>query len=99
MTGDLNLYARWDFVCNKGGKPHWLHLTNKDGSQDEKVCLYERPQGWPTIRMVGKNGESYYLMLSSDENVPVHAGSDKKMHMLLGPNGRTYNVCDRSSCP
>lgn len=99
LTGDLNLYARWDFVCNKGGKPHWLHLTNKDGSQDEKVCLYERPQGWPTIRMAGKNGENYYLMLSSDENVPVHAGSDKKMHMLLGPNGRTYNVCDRSSCP
>jgi len=100
---DITVYGKMicndnedDLLCNEPGHAHWLHIG--DGQYD-KVCLYETRQtsATPAVRVKGSLQDAYYLMLSEDPDKVMHRGSAKKMRIKHGE--KTYNVCDRSSCP
>ena len=81
---DLTLYAKWAFVCESG---KWMHVG------DEKLCLYSDKLTSPSM-VVDLDGALYYIMLSEDSEIPIHSGSNKKMHADY--NGILYNVHDAS---
>ena len=95
-TCGIDLYAEWEFECNEKGHEHWLHVG--DGEND-KICLYEnRPyQNAAIVVVKGTNADmNYYMMLSSDQDVFMHEGSNKKLRVMN--NGTPYNACDMSTC-
>ena len=83
-TGNLTLYAKWEFECESG---KWMHIG------ENKVCLYTEQQTHPSV-VVDMNGTPYYMMLSTDSNLPIHDGTTQKFHVEY--NGGTYNVHDAS---
>jgi uncharacterized repeat protein (TIGR02543 family) len=83
-TGNLTLYAKWEFECESG---KWMHIGNS------KVCLYTEQKTHPSI-VVDMNGTPYYMMLSTDSNLPIHDGTTQKFHVEY--NGGMYNIHDAS---
>ena len=95
FAGDKTLYAKWtraEFVCESG---MWLHIGD-DEDNTNKICLYdnENKPAAPRIAIETPSGVRY-LMLSEDTTLPLHEGSNKKMHVEI--RGKVYNVHDGSS--
>jgi uncharacterized repeat protein (TIGR02543 family) len=84
MTGNIKLYAKWDFECESG---KWLRIG------DNKVCLYSEQRTHPAIA-IDINGTTYYIMLSEDVNKPLHHDTTRKMHVEYGNS--VYNAYDAS---
>ena len=98
--GDITVYGKMlcGFHCNEPGHAHWLHIGD---AEEDKVCLYEEKphdKRLPFVRVKGKKyNKPYYMILSENPEMVIHENSDKKMRIQY--KGRTYNVCDKSSCP
>jgi hypothetical protein len=99
--GTLKLFAEWEFVCNEGGQPHWLHIG--DGIND-RVCLYDEPPAgtvgpYVRVKRTRPGQPPYYVVLSEDPEVVIHENSIKRMRIDHDVRNKTYNICDMSSCP
>ena len=84
--GDKVFFAEWEFVCESG---KWMHIG------DEKMCLYSEQWKTHPAGAINIKGTKYYMLLTDDENVPIHKGSAKKFHIKIG--NKIYNAHDAST--
>ncbi len=84
ISGNITLYAKWDFACESG---KWLRVGK------DRICLYSEKQTSPSMA-IEISGVPYYIMLSDDEELPIHQGSTQKMH--IDYDGIIYNAHDAS---
>lgn len=84
-SGDITLYAKWQFVCESD---KWFHIG------EDRMCLYSNKETDKTINF-NIDGEVYYLLMSIDPDLRINATSTKKLRMLQ--NGIIYNGYDWSA--
>ncbi len=83
-SGDVTLYAKWQFVCETG---KWFHIG------EDRMCLYRNKETEKTINFdIG--GDVYYLLMSINPDLRINATSTKKLRMQQ--NGVIYNGHDWS---
>ena len=84
-SGDITLYAKWQFVCETG---KWFHVG------EDRMCLYRNKETEKTINFdIG--GDVYYLLMSINPDLRINATSTKKLRMQQ--NGVIYNGHDWSA--
>ncbi len=83
-SGDITLYAKWQFICETD---KWFHIG------EERMCLYSNKETEKTINFdIG--GDVYYLLMSINPDLRINATSTKKLRMKQ--NGVIYNGHDWS---
>ena len=88
-SGDITLYAKWEFNCESG---KWSHIG---GDENDKMCLYETKPSAPALKILIDNVPYYaYLSERGDNSKTINKDSTKKLHIQI--DDTVYNAHDAS---
>lgn len=88
-SGDITLYAKWEFNCERG---KWLHVGT---DENDKMCLYETKPSTPALKILVGNVPYYAYLSERDDNLKtISSTSTKKLHVMT--DGTVYNAHDAS---